>query len=124
MASGQRNLVELLRSRKPDVLTWANRVKRRLPRGIMCCVQRPEEVIYLPPGCAHCVASTVQSSLLTVDVSIDDNTETSRTQALLKRVRMDRQSKTDNGFTRPTTQGSCKSSLSKEEGCQRGRGSL
>ena len=77
VANGQRNLVDLLRSTKRDDLTWASTVKRRLPRGVMCCVQRPGEVIYLPPGCAHCVASTVQSSLLTVDVSIDDDTETS-----------------------------------------------
>ena len=62
---------------------------------------RPGEVIYLPPGCAHYVASTVHSSLLTVDVSIDDQTETSRTQALLKRVRVDSQSETDDEFSHP-----------------------
>ena len=101
VASGQRNLVDLLRSTKRDVITWAGKVKRRLPIGVMCCVQRPEEVIYLKPGCANCVASTVQSSLLTVDVSIDDNTETSRTKALLKRVRMDSESETDDEFSRP-----------------------
>ena len=113
VANGQRNLVDLLRSTKRDVLPGAGKVKRRLPRGVMCCVQMPGEVIYLPPDCAHCVASTEQSSLLTVDVSIDDNTETSRTQALLKRVRVDSQSETDDGFSRPTTQGSSKSSVSK-----------
>ena len=114
VASGQRNLQNLLRVKKRDILTWAGEVKRRLPRGVMCCIQMPGEVIYLPPGCAHCVASTEQSSLFTVDVSVDDPTETSRTQALLKRVKKDSQSETDDEFIRPTTQGSSKSGVQKE----------
>ena len=85
-----------------------------LPRGVMCCVQRPREVIYLPPGCAHCVESAVQSSLLAVHVPIDDDTDTSRTQALLKRVRMDSQNETDDEFSRPTSH-----LYPKGEGCQR-----
>ena len=64
VTSGQRNLVELLRSTKGDILTWAGKVKRRLARGVMCCVQRPGEVIYLPPGCAHCSTFFQLSSLL------------------------------------------------------------
>ena len=108
VAPGRRSLSWFVGSYRRDLLTWAGELKRKWPERLQCHVQLPGEVIYLPPGCAHCVLSPEASTLLSFHIELPEVILYPRTEAALKRILPDTDESQDE-FERPTTQGSSKS---------------
>ena len=84
--SGSRNLSWFVGSHRPEILTWAGELKRKWCERLQCHIQLPRKVIYLPPGCAHCVLSYEASTLLAFHIELPNVTLYPRTEAALKSI--------------------------------------